>query len=71
MQRRTQIIIGSAIGIAATLGLRRWRNRVNSARAVPIRLDDPVEVASDDSFPASDPPSYSSSISTASQPVIQ
>lgn len=68
MRKRTQIIIGSAIGVAATIGMRLWRNRVKEHTG-PIQLDDPVEVASDDSFPASDPPSYTST--SASRPAVQ
>jgi hypothetical protein len=68
MDRRTQFVIGSAIGVAATLVFRQWQNRVRLERET-LRLDDQVEVASDDSFPASDPPSYTPT--SASRPAMQ
>ena len=71
MQRQTQFIIGSVVGVAATLGMHLLtRNRSSLAPASQsFRRDDPVEVASDDSFPASDPPSYTPT--SASRPEVQ
>jgi hypothetical protein len=63
MTTRTGLIIGAAAGVAATLVIRAWRHHQDNMQP-GIRTSDPVELASDDSFPASDPPSYTATTGT-------
>jgi hypothetical protein len=63
MTKRTGLLLGSAAGVAVTLAVRAWRHYQDTARP-RTRTSDPVELASDDSFPASDPPSYTATTGT-------
>lgn len=57
MHRRTRVLLGAAVGMALAIGFREWQRRKDRGHRM-IDIPDEVELASDDSFPASDPPSY-------------
>jgi hypothetical protein len=57
MQRRTRVLLGAAVGMLLAVGFRVWQRRRDGGNRLSYTPDE-VELASDDSFPASDPPSY-------------